>query len=32
MELMVWSFNELAYKFYENMRMSPRCVIMETKL
>lgn len=32
MELMVWSFNNTAIKFYENMGMSPRSIIMEKTL
>ncbi len=29
MELMVWSFNEAALNFYENVGMKPRSIIME---
>lgn len=32
LELMVWSFNEGAIEFYENMGMTPKNYIMEFKL
>lgn len=32
MELMVWSFNDTAIKFYESMGMKPRSMFMEQKL
>lgn len=32
LELMVWSFNDTAIKFYENAGMTPRSVIMEKKI
>jgi diamine N-acetyltransferase len=32
LELMAWSFNKPAIRFYEEAGMSPRSVIMETKL
>ena len=32
LELMVWSFNDTAIKFYENVGMTPRSVIMEKKI